>query len=629
MSKRMKFNPYFLKAIQPVGGVTFKEDYIRKGDGYEACVRVVEFKTSVEDFWLDNILSFENTITTIDVQTENQSKILEKINRSISEQYTRIEDSASNIDRITANAEVQKLNSLVADITQNEEVIKLVTIRYYVSAGTKEELNNRVNNVISKLQNVGYKAALCLNEQKYEYLSLFKSATEQGEFKNKRFGNPIPSVFLGGGYPFHFTELNDSTGIYLGSTETGGNVLFNIFTKTDIRKSYNALAIGLMGSGKSTLLKKLLENNAIMDDTIRVLDISGEFKTLIEALNGKVIALDGTDGIINPLQIFATIINEETNEVLEEQSYMLHLSKVSMIYNFIANSPEQTELREFERVLGDFYISYGIDRNRASSYNIEQYPTLGELLEYVKKVLYKDVENEDIRSNISQSRQKRLENIILNLESLVRDYGALFNGHSSFSEFDEEQIVSFEVKHLANFDKRIFNAQIFNILTMLWNNALKQGAKQKNLFDTGKVSVNDAKKFFLLIDEAHKFVNTNNILAVDYLINFEREARKYFAGLIFATQSIRDVVPENASGEAIEKIKTLFELTQYKFIMQQDNNSKAMLMDIFNGQITESEISRIPYFGKGECILSINGDKNIKFQIEVTQKELDLFKGGA
>lgn len=629
MGKKIEFNPYFLKAVQPMGGISFKEDYIKKGDGYEACVRIIDFKTVVDDFWLDNILEFENTITTIDVQTENQGKILEKINRSISEQYTRIEDSASNIDRIMANEEVHKLNNLVAEITQNEEVIKLVTVRYYVSAGTVDELNNRVNDVINKLQNLGYKAAICLNEQKYEYLSLFKSASEQGEFKNKRFGNEVPSVFLGGGYPFHFTELNDDTGIFLGTTDTGGNVLFNIFTKTDIRKSYNALVIGLMGSGKSTLLKKLLENNAIMNDPIRVLDISGEFKTLIEALNGRVIALDGTDGIINPLQIFATIINEETNEVLEEQSYMLHLSKVSMLYTFIANNPEQTELREFERVLSQFYDEYGIDRKRASSYKPEEYPIFEEFLAYVKKELYMDVEKEIIKHNVSPSRQKRLENIVLNLGGLVRDYGSLFNGHSSFSEFDTEQIVSFEVKNLANFDKRIFNAQIFNILTMLWNDALKQGSKQKNLFDNGKVTVAEAKKFFLLIDEAHKFINSGNILAVDYFINFEREARKYFAGLIFATQSIRDVVPENASGEAIEKIKTLFELTQYKFIMQQDNNTKGMLMDIFNGQITESEINRIPYFGQGECILSINGDKNIKFQIEVTEKELNLFKGGA
>lgn len=626
--KKLDFNPYFLRAIQPVAGVAFKEDYIRKGDGYEACIRVMDFKTIVEDFWLDNIFDFENTIATLDVQTENQTKILETINKSISEQYTRIEDAASNIDRITATAEVQKLNELVADITQSEEVIKNVTLRYYVSATSIDELNNRVANVISKLQNVGYKAALCLNEQKYEWQSLFKSATEQGYLKNKRYGNPMPSLFLGGGYPFHFTELNDPTGFYLGDTETGGNVIFDIFTKTDIRKSYNALAIGMMGSGKSTLLKILLENNAIINNTIRVLDISGEFKTLIEEFGGRVLALDGTDGIINPLQIFATIINDETNEVFEEQSYMLHLSKVSMIYSFVAN-PEQIELREFERVLSEFYNVYGIERDKASKYKANEYPILEEFLSYLKTQLYEDVQSGIVKTNISISRQKRLENIVLNIEGLVRDYGSLFNGHSSIQSFDTEQIVSFEVKNLANFDKRIFNAQIFNILTMLWNNALKQGSVQKNLFDNGKVNVADAQKFFLLIDEAHKFVNTNNILAVEYLINFEREARKYFAGLIFATQSIRDVVPENSSGEAIEKIKTLFELSQYKFIMQQDNNSKGMLMDIFSGQITESEINKVPYFGKGECILAINGDKNIKFQIKVSDKELNLFKGGA
>lgn len=40
-------------------------------------------------------------------------------------------------------------------------------------------------------------------------------------------------------------------------------------------------------------------------------------------------------------------------------------------------------------------------------------------------------------------------------------------------------------------------------------------------------------------------------MAVDYAIAFEREARKYFAGLMFATQSIRDVVPENISSLCI------------------------------------------------------------------------------
>lgn len=629
LRKKIEYNPYLLKTIQPVGGVSFSDRAVIKGDGYESCIRIYEFKTRVENFWLEELTNLPNVIATVDISTENQSKILEKIERSITEQYTRIEDAASNIDRIKASAEVEKLQGLVDDITQHEEVIKLVTIRYYVSALTLEELDIKVKGVLETLTNKGYRGAVLINEQEYEWKSLFESATNQSYFRNKRIGEPIPSIYLGGGYPFHFTELSDPTGMHLGTSRTGGNIILDIFTMNDFRKSYNALVVGLMGAGKSTLLKKLLKNTAIVGNMVRVFDIVGEFRDIVTELGGKVIALDGTDGIINLLQIFATVVDEETNEVLEEQSYMNHISKVSMIYRCLSPDAEQSEVREFERILREFYIEYGIESNRATTYKANEYPIMEELLEYIRKELYEDIKKKIVRKNISDTKRERLEYIELNIESMVKDYGKLFNGHSTLDNFYDEQIVSFEIKNLAQFDKRVFNAQTFNIMTMLWNNALKKGSVAKRLYDKREVSFEDSQKFFVLIDEAHKFINSDNLMAVDYAISFEREARKYFAGLMFATQSIRDVVPENISSEALHKIKTLFELTQYKFIMQQDNNSKEAFKEIFAGQITESEIERIPTFKKGECILSINGYKNIKFNIEITDKEKILFAGGA
>ena len=140
LRKKIEYNPYLLKAIQPVGGISFSDRAIIKGDGYESCIRIYEFKTRVENFWLEDLTDLSNVIVTVDISTENQNKILEQIERSISEQYTRIDDAATNIDRIKASAEVEKLQGLVDDITQHEEVIKLVTIRYYVSALTLEEL---------------------------------------------------------------------------------------------------------------------------------------------------------------------------------------------------------------------------------------------------------------------------------------------------------------------------------------------------------------------------------------------------------------------------------------------------------------------------------------------------------
>lgn len=78
-----------------------------------------------------------------------------------------------------------------------------------------------------------------------------------------------------------------------------------------------------------------------------------------------------------------------------------------------------------------------------------------------------------------------------------------------------------------------------------------------------------------------------------------------------------------------EKIKTMFDLTQYKFIMQQDSNALDTLSNVFNGQLSDSELSSIPRLEQGNCILSINGLGNISFSIEASSEELELFKGGA
>lgn len=114
-----------------------------------------------------------------------------------------------------------------------------------------------------------------------------------------------------------------------------------------------------------------------------------------------------------------------------------------------------------------------------------------------------------------------------------------------------------------------------------------------------------------------------------FLIKFSREDRKYFAGLLYASHSIRDFVPDGSSQEMVDEIKVLFELTQYKFIMQQDNNSLDMLRKVFAGQLSESEIAAIPHLPTGDVILSIGAVKNIHFHVEVTDEELMLFGGGA
>lgn len=628
--KKEEFNPYLLNKIQPVGGIKFNSRNIVKGDGYEACIRIYDFPNWVNEFWLDSLLDIKDVIATIDIETEDKVKALNDINKSISENQTRMYDLKNNIDIIEASNNVATLQKLVMDMTVSDEIIKLVTIRYHLNARTEQELEEKIKYVLNEIEMRGYRGKVLLNEQEYEWKSLFLSATEQKYLRNKRKGHPIPSATLGVGYPLNFVELNDPYGMFMGTTLTNGvrgNIILDLFAKTKARKSYNSLVVGTMGAGKSTLLKKLVHNHTIIGNTVRIIDVAGEFRSLVLDLGGKIISLDGSSGIINPLHIYATIIDENTNEVLIDQSYMQHISKLSIMYKLLAPNSQDDELREFEKLIVTFYKDYGIEREKATEYKAEEYPTLSEFYKYIKDNYFEDDDN--VKKNLSRFRQKRIEDIASTIENLVATYGKIFDGHSSIMDLTEENLISFEVRTLSSMDSKIFNAQMFNVLTLLWNNSLIQGLKEKRAYDEREKKIYEAVKYVLLIDEAHKFINSDNIMGVDFLEKFGREARKYFAGFIFATQSIRDVVPDINNSEVAEKIRTLFELTQYKFIMQQDNNAKEVLDKIFLGQLTQSEIDVVPLLGTGETILSISSDKNLKFKVEISDKEEYLFKGGA
>lgn len=631
--KKGDYNPIIINEIQPQGSINFKDKFIQKGDGFEACIYVYHYPSQAPCFWLYNLMNHDNVIVTVDIGTLPKDKALKSINRSLVEQKSRYRTDRDEIVKIEAQDSYQKLHNLANAVANNGEVIKEIHSRIFVSAKTKSELENEVKKILGSLEGSNFRGVQGLNEQQFDWQSLFCSLSEQKNFKNKRTPKPIPATSLAGGYPFYFTSLDDPTGLYLGQTFTGGNVNFDIFTNTEVRNFYNSAIFGTMGAGKSTLLKKLISNNHAVGNTTRFFDFTGEYRQLVKYLNGKVISLDGIDKdnveMMNPLQILATVVDDKTYEVRDKESYMMHMSKVSIIYKFIAEGAGNDEQREFDRLLSEFYESVGIEKDKATRYKVNEYPIMSDFLNYIKSQLYEDVKTKKIKENLTPGSKSRIESIILNIEGLVREYGSLFDGHSTISNLDDERLISFELGNLTQMDSRILNVQLFNVLTLIWNNALTQGRKEKSDYENNKKSFEDAKKYLFLIDEAHRIINVKNPLAVDYLINCSREFRKYFGGITFATQSIRDVAPTDFSSEVFEKLKTLFELSQYKIVMKQDPGSLPVFAQLFEGQISESELEMIPKLKKGRCILSINGLNNIKFAVSVSRQELEIFAGGA
>ena len=621
------FNAPLISTLQPQGNLRLDDErYIKTGDGYCSCIMVYEYPSEAYDFWLERLMNIDGVYSILDVATEENEDAQDEIIASLNEldvRYSHAQDEGTSID---AEQSYKLLRDMLTSIKTQGEVIKLIQCRLYVCGRTMTEVDQRVADVIKSLEGDDFRAAVFLYETEFGYKALFQPYHEQVKERNKRIGNPLPALSLAGGYPFNFEQLDDPYGIHIGTSSTRGNIILDQFRKTKNRLSYDTLIVGKKGSGKSTLMKLLLKNNAIIGNFIRVIDVTGEFSDLAKAMDGKIVTLNGSEGIINYLEVFRT----DEDETI---SFANHLSKLNTFYKFMNPAADEDDRNEFEEYVRKLYEVKGLwlsnttEPQHITGLPSEVYPTFSDLLELVRDDLYIDKDSRKINPDMSPSRWRRLESIELTLSNLVHSYGKMFDGHTSLPNLTGEQIIVYNVQSVSNFKSEIFNALLFNVMSMMLDDMIRIGAPSKKMYEDG-TPVYQIPKLLLMIDEAHKFINTRNPLALDYMIGIMREGRKYFTGLTLASQSIRDFAPQSNDSEALEKLKLLFELTQYKFVMQQEANCLPLMRTVFEDQMTESQLKQIPKFGQGECFL-LTGEDVLHTYIQITDQEKQLFKGGA
>ncbi|RHV84538.1 hypothetical protein DXA96_18790 [Lachnospiraceae bacterium OF09-33XD] len=622
-----------LEKIQPQGGITFRYDrYIVSGGGYETCIHIYELPQQVSDHWLSNVCSIKDTVASVDIATENILEVKKNLNKSMKEQNVRFHEAHDFGERLAAEQRLKEMEALYEEIVAMGEVIKILKIRIYVADRSFAALEEKVKGIMATLESNGYRPTIFLNEMQAEWRSIYQPYEEQQKEVFAVYGQPLQSLAVAGGNPFHFSSLEDPYGDYLGSTPCGGNVLYDEFIKTQTRLYYNSLVVGTMGSGKSTLLKKRFLARAIRGDYVRAFDITGEFTLLTKTLGGKVLKLDGSAGILNPLEILRS---GET----EGQSYMRHISKMSTIYRFLAGQAVQVEeILDFENILRELYESLDLSPRAVSG--IEQqitglpasrYPTFSVLLEFIRQRIQELQQRKygKLEQALAEQHILQYDKIRRVLENIVRNYGDLFDGPTTIDNISDEQIVTFDMSSVKEMKAEIFDAQIFNMVSFCWGNCVTNGKIMKERYEAEEIDWEDIVRFLIIIDESHRWINTEKPHALDQILVYLREARKFFGGILLASQSIRDYVPEGSSAESINKIKTVFELTQYKFLFHQDSNVLPLIDTIFAGVLTESQKVRIPKLEIGENVLCIASDKNLEFKVYLTKEEERLFAGGA
>lgn len=618
-----------IEKIQPRGGISFRDErIITAGNGYETCIHVYALPHIVTDYWLADICNLDDTVVTVDIHTEDPYEVKRNLNRSIDEQYSRMRDAQTVEEAIEAESNYSEMMSLLRELSTMGEIVKSVHIRIFVYSRSKKDLDERVSEILKKLESDSYKVAIYLNETKNEWLSMWRDSDEQNGQPFSTYDIPLQSAALAGGDPFHFSSLDDENGDFLGTTSCNGNVIFDEFSKSTDRLYYNAVCVGEMGSGKSTLLKKRFLARAIRGDYVRTFDITGEFHDLTTALGGKVIRPDGTGGMLNPLEI---LDSGDTERV----SFIMHISKVTTIYRFLYPTVTVENAQKFSSVLREFYESINLAPETASrpitGRKAAEYPTFSEFLAYLDTRINELTVGE--YSEIEAEIAKRDLGILLDIkgvvDNVVKTYGTIFDGHTNMSNILDEQIVTFDLSQLKEMDAAVFDAQLFNMLSLCWDNCVRNGKVMKHLYESERIKWEDITRYLILIDEAHRWINAQKTQAVELVNIYMREARKYFGGIWIASQSIRDFVPEGTSDERFNKLKDIFELTQYKFIFRQNSAVVPLLDKIFGSVLTDSQKNEIPKQSMGTVLLNISADQSIRFMVYLSDREKKLFAGGA
>src|SRR5699024_12197643 len=112
----------FLMTTQPQGGIRFRDKYIKKGDGYEACIHVWDSPSNVNLLWLDKVMSMYDVTVVADVATMEQDETISAINKSMVEHDVRFRGAKQESDRMDAQRSYQEMEDLYQQISEMGEV---------------------------------------------------------------------------------------------------------------------------------------------------------------------------------------------------------------------------------------------------------------------------------------------------------------------------------------------------------------------------------------------------------------------------------------------------------------------------------------------------------------------------
>ena len=574
--------------------VRFNTDGFILGNTYRCVLALRSYPTSTEELALLRHLGEKSGVTlrvyTRKVTPAEESAILHNASNK-----SRMERSnTDNLKQsVTAEANLQDVVTLITTMQRNQEPLVHCAVFLELSAKSPDALQVLKDEVMAELTRSKLGVDNILLRQREGFLS--SNPTGANAF-GTLYERVLPAASVGNLYPFNHSGKTDPKGFYIGRDKFGSNILVDMERRAEDKTTGSALILGNSGQGKSYLLKLLICNILESGKSVIAFDPEHELMDMAKNLGGSFVDLMGGQYRINPLEPkLWDVDGEDDPEAPATFRQKTLLSQhISFLKDFFRSYKAFSDLHldAIELLVERLYAKWGMsDETDFSKVGSGEYPILSDLYELMEDVY----ENYD-REKKPLFTKEMLQEILLGLHSMCKGAESrFFNGHTNIGS---GRFVVFGVKGLLQSNGNVKNAMLFNVLSYFSNQLLTVGNTVATL------------------DELHVWLS--NKVAIEYIRNVLKRARKQDSSLVLASQNLEDFMLPGVA----ELTKPLFAIPTHQFLFNAGSIDKKRYMD--NLQLEESEYELIRYPQRGVCLYKC-GNERYLLEVKAPEYKAALF----
>ena len=585
----------FLDMIAPTA-IRFNTDHYILGGTYRCVLALRGYPTSTEELALLRHLG-ERSGVTLHIYARKVTPAEEKVIIDNASNKNRMEQSNTNNMQQSVAAEVnlQDVVALIAAKHRNPEPLFHCAVFIELSARDTDSLRSLRDAVTAELTRFKLSADRVLLRQKEGFLSA--NPAGHNAF-GSLFERVLPASSVANLFPFNYSGKTDPCGFYIGKDLYGSNIIVDLERRADDKTTGSVLVLGNSGQGKSFLQKLLICNTLESGKNVLCFDTEHELVDLCEKLGGCFVDMMSGQYIINLLEPKLWNAGGEDDADADTPMAFRQRSKLSQHISFLKDifrsykDFSDRHIDTIELMLERLYAKWGLnDWTDFSALGAKDYPTVSDLYDVM----------EDAYQNYDSEKDplypvELLQELLLGLHSMCKGAESkFFNGHTNITS---NRFLVFGVRDLIQTSGSLCNAMLLNVFSYFSNKLLVEG------------------NTVAALDELHVWIS--NKIAISYIRNVLKRARKRDSSLILASQNLEDFMLPGVA----ELTRPLFAIPTHQFLFNAGNVDKSFYMNHL--QLEESEFELIRYPRQTVCLYKC-GNERYLLKVIAPEYKSELF----